>query len=57
MESTHDMESVNWLEEIGENEFGAEVAGWCSTNTFSLSDYYGNQGWFCTITRECMTFC
>ncbi len=50
-------ESVSWLEEIDEMSFDGDVHGACSTNTFSLSNYYGNKGWFCTLTRECMNWC
>lgn len=44
------------LEELAEQDY-ATVSGACSTNTFTLSDRYGNQGWFCTITRECISWC
>ncbi len=44
------------LDELTEQDYAA-VSGACSTNTFTLSDRYGNDGWFCTITVECMKWC
>lgn len=49
---------ISLLEEIQEQEFdavGARLA--CSTNTFSLSDYLGNKGGWCTLTVECQPNC
>ncbi len=56
---TADEPSVDWLEEILESSFAEELNGaWrCSTNTFSLSRHWGNNGRWCTATRECMTWC
>lgn len=44
------------LDELSEQDYAA-VSGACSTNTFTLSDRYGNRGWFCTITIECIRWC
>lgn len=48
---------IDWMDEIAVQEFDEEVFGACSTNTFSLSDYWGNKGGWCTITHECMSWC
>ncbi|RAX22584.1 lichenicidin alpha family lanthipeptide [Actinomyces sp. Z3] len=48
---------VTWIEEVGEQSFDTDVFGACSTNTFSLSDYWGNRGYWCTLTHECMSWC
>lgn len=49
--------TVDWIEEIGEQSFDAQAFGACTTNTFSLSDYWGNRGDWCTLTHECMAWC
>ena len=49
--------TVGWLEEIQDQDFDGDAFGACTTNTFSLSDYYGNQGGWCTLTVECMAVC
>lgn len=43
--------------EILFQEFDEDVFGACTTNTFSLSDYWGNKGNWCTLTHECMNWC
>lgn len=50
-------EQVTWFEEVVDQEFDDDVFGACSTNTFSLSDYWGNKGGWCTATHECMAWC
>lgn len=48
------------LEEIDESDLVQGGWSWswcCSTNTFSLSDGLGNQGGWCTLTRECQPNC
>lgn len=50
-------EQVTWFEEVVDQEFDDDVFGACTTNTFSLSDYWGNQGSWCTISHECMSWC
>lgn len=58
MEKAHGKaEQVNWLEEVKEQSFDDDVFGACSTNTFSLSDYWGNDGGWCTLSVECMAWC
>ncbi|KAA9188659.1 plantaricin C family lantibiotic [Enterococcus durans] len=42
-------------EEIMDIETGIQAG--CTTNTFSLSDYLGNTGGWCTATKECMPSC
>ncbi|GAA3686495.1 two-component lantibiotic alpha peptide [Yimella lutea] len=49
--------SLDWIEEISEQSFDAQAFGACTTNTFSLSDHYGNTGNWCTATVECMGWC
>lgn len=49
--------NINWMEEVREQDFDDDVFGACSTNTFSLSDYFGNRGAWCTVTHECMKWC
>ena len=49
--------NINWMEEVQEQDFDDDVFGACSTNTFSLSDYWGNRGAWCTVTNECMSWC
>lgn len=49
--------TVDWLEEIDEQSFDGQVFGACTTNTFSLSDAYGNTGGWCTLSVECMSWC
>lgn len=44
------------LQELSEQDFEG-VAGACSTNTFTLSDYLGNKGGWCTLTVECQKNC
>ena len=43
--------------EILFQEFDEDVFGACTTNTFSMSDYWGNKGNWCTLTHECMNWC
>jgi len=45
----------NILDEISEIE--ENIQGGCSTNTFTLSDYLGNKGGWCTLTKECQPNC
>jgi hypothetical protein len=45
------------LEEIQEQDFVGVAYGACSTNTFSLSDALGNNGGWCTLTKECQPNC
>ncbi|MCR1928448.1 lichenicidin alpha family lanthipeptide [Enterococcus gallinarum] len=42
-------------EEIMDIETGIQAG--CTTNTFSLSDFLGNTGGWCTATKECMPSC
>ncbi|MGT2801273.1 plantaricin C family lantibiotic [Streptococcus henryi] len=49
--------NVSWIEEIQDQNFNDDVFGACSTNTFTLSDYLGNNGGWCTISVECMAWC
>ncbi len=46
-----------YLEDISEQTLDTDVFGACTTNTFSLSDYWGNNGGWCTLTHECMSWC
>ncbi len=55
--NTENKNEVTWLDEVSAQEFDEEVYGACSTNTFSLSDYWGNNGNWCTISHECMAWC
>ncbi|WP_338328333.1 plantaricin C family lantibiotic [Staphylococcus equorum] len=48
---------ITWFEEVSDQEFDDDVFGACSTNTFSLSDYWGNNGGWCTASHECMSWC
>ncbi|MGE7216802.1 plantaricin C family lantibiotic [Priestia koreensis] len=50
-------EQVTWFEEVVDQQFDDDVFGACTTNTFSLSDYWGNKGGWCTATHECMSWC
>lgn len=50
-------EQVTWFEEVADQSFDDDVFGACTTNTFSLSDYWGNKGNWCTATHECMGWC
>lgn len=54
---SNEMKSIEWIEEIDEQAFDREVFGACTTNTFSLSDAYGNTGGWCTLSQECMSWC
>ena len=38
-------------------EIDASIQGGCTTNTFTLSDYLGNKGGWCTLTKECQPNC
>ncbi|MGL4175410.1 MAG: plantaricin C family lantibiotic [Dermatophilaceae bacterium] len=49
--------SLDWVEEMDEQMLDGEAFGACSTNTFSLSDHYGNTGGWCTVSKECMGWC
>ncbi|WP_353065832.1 plantaricin C family lantibiotic [Arcanobacterium hippocoleae] len=46
-----------YLEDISEQTLDTDAFGACTTNTFSLSDYWGNNGNWCTLTHECMSWC
>ncbi|WP_130510116.1 plantaricin C family lantibiotic [Krasilnikovia cinnamomea] len=48
---------VALLEEIDEQDFEGVAYGACTTNTFSLSNVLGNNGGWCTLTRECQRSC
>ncbi|MCT2594776.1 plantaricin C family lantibiotic [Streptomyces sp. N2-109] len=55
---SHEYEGdIALLEEISEQDFDGVAYGACSTNTFSLSDAAGNDGWWCTLTKECQRTC
>lgn len=54
---TQNPKKVTYLEEISEQNFDDDVFGACTTNTFSLSNYLGNKGGWCTISHECMRWC
>ncbi|WP_116116068.1 plantaricin C family lantibiotic [Austwickia chelonae] len=49
--SVLDANDASLLDEITEQDYAA-VSGACSTNTFTLSNRYGNDGWFCTVTSS-----
>lgn len=49
--------TVDWIEEIDEQSFDGQAFGARTTNSFSLSDAYGNNGAWCTLSRECMKWC
>lgn len=57
MNAVESTKTVDWLEEIDEQSFDGQAFGACTTNTFSLSDYWGNNGGWCTATVECMDWC
>ncbi|MGG4398037.1 plantaricin C family lantibiotic [Paenibacillus thiaminolyticus] len=38
-------------------EVDLSIQGGCTTNTFTLSDYLGNKGGWCTLTKECQRMC
>ncbi|WP_199794786.1 plantaricin C family lantibiotic [Paenibacillus faecalis] len=38
-------------------EIDQSIQGGCTTNTFTLSDYLGNKGGWCTLTKECQRSC
>ncbi|MEF9886290.1 MULTISPECIES: plantaricin C family lantibiotic [unclassified Streptomyces] len=48
---------ISLIEEIAEQDFDGVAYGACSTNTFSLSDFLGNHGGWCTLTKECQPNC
>ncbi len=48
---------VSLVEEIAEQDFDGVAYGACTTNTFSLSNKVGNNGGWCTITKECTNAC
>ncbi|MFG2226067.1 plantaricin C family lantibiotic [Streptomyces sp. NPDC050161] len=48
---------VSLIEEIAEQDFDGVAYGACTTNTFSLSDHVGNNGGWCTLTKECQPNC
>lgn len=48
---------LSLLEEIQEQDFDGVAYGACTTNTFSLSDWLGNKGGWCTLTKECQPNC
>lgn len=56
-ENKKELTQVTWLEEISDQRFDDDVFGACSTNSFSLSNYLGNDGRMCTLTHECMNWC
>ncbi|KUL26660.1 plantaricin C family lantibiotic [Streptomyces regalis] len=45
------------IDEIAEQDFDGVAYGACTTNTFSLSDSLGNNGGWCTFTKECQPNC
>ena len=57
MQDQNDFQEVTWMQEVAEQEFDTDVFGACTTNTFSLSDYWGNRGYWCTLSHECMDWC
>lgn len=54
---SEELKNISWIDEIETQEFDEDVFGACSTNTFSLSDYWGNKGSWCTLSHECMSWC
>ncbi|USB33639.1 plantaricin C family lantibiotic [Paenibacillus sp. YPG26] len=38
-------------------EVDLSIQGGCTTNTFTLSNYLGNNGGWCTLTKECQRSC
>ncbi|MNH98119.1 Lantibiotic lacticin 3147 A1 precursor [compost metagenome] len=38
-------------------EVDLSIQGGCTTNTFTLSNYLGNNGGWCTLTKECQRAC
>lgn len=38
-------------------EVDLSIQGGCTTNTFTLSNYLGNNGGWCTLTKECTRAC
>ncbi|MHA6780233.1 plantaricin C family lantibiotic [Pseudonocardia saturnea] len=48
---------ISLLEEIAEQDFDGVAYGACTTNTFSLSNALGNDGYACTLTVECQPNC
>jgi hypothetical protein len=48
---------ISLLDEIAEQDFDGVAYGACTTNTFSLSNRLGNDGHFCTVTKECQSSC
>lgn len=38
-------------------EIDMSIQGGCTTNTFTLSNYLGNKGGWCTLTKECQPNC
>ena len=54
--SVWDANEASLLDEITDQDYAA-VSGACSTNTFTLSDRYGNDGYMCTLTVECVKWC
>ncbi|MGW5875098.1 plantaricin C family lantibiotic [Nocardiopsis terrae] len=48
---------IELSQEINEQDFDDTAYGACSTNTFSLSDSLGNNGGWCTLTKECQGNC
>lgn len=57
MNKNDDFQKVTWLEEVTDQQFDDDILGACTTNTFSMSDYWGNKGNWCTATHECMNWC
>lgn len=57
MNTSDSTSTVGWLEEINDQDFDSDAFGACTTNTFSLSDHFGNNGGWCTLSVECMSWC
>lgn len=38
-------------------EVDLSIQGGCTTNTFTLSNFLGNTGGWCTLTKECQRSC
>lgn len=49
--------SISLAEEIDEQHFDGVAYGACTTNTFTLSDFIGNDGGWCTLTKESQNNC
>ncbi|PQP85202.1 lantibiotic lacticin [Paenibacillus sp. PCH8] len=38
-------------------EVDISIQGGCTTNTFTLSNFLGNEGGWCTLSKECQRAC